>query len=201
MTRFKAHTRQEHQRALAQYLPSGIKAKINPNSNLYKLLDGFGGELTRIDELFEDVFKQLNILTTDNSDYMSLWESLLGLPDDIFPQTDSLTIAERREQVLLKLRGLGALTEQDFIDLAALLGIVITIEHGIDNAYPPYNVPFYPISENGARFIMIIKGSGLFNAVYPPYNIPFFPTAENSQITKLFEKLKPSNTKILFINN
>ena len=201
MTEFKAHTRQEHQRALAQYLPGGINAKVKSSSNLFKLLDGLGGELTRIDEIFQDVFKQLNILTTDNVEYMSLWEGLVGLPDDVFPQTDSLTIVERREQVLLKLRGLGALTEQDFIDLAALLGIVITIEHGINNTYPPYSVPFYPISEFGARFIMIVKGSGLFTAAYPPYDVPFLPASNNSQITKLFEKLKPSMTTILFINN
>lgn len=201
MTGFRAHTLKEHTRALAQYLPSGINAKINPNSNLYKLLNGLGGELTRIDELFEDTFKQLDILTCDNSEYMSLWETLVGLPDNVFPRTDNLTIAERREQVLLKLRGLGALTEQDFIDLAKLLGIDITIEHGIDNLYPPYSVPFYPMSEVGARFIMFVRGNNLFNAEYPPYSVPFIPTAENSSLTSLFEKLKPAMTKILFINN
>jgi uncharacterized protein YmfQ (DUF2313 family) len=198
---FKAHTREEHTKALAQYLPPGIDAKFNPESNLFKLLAGFSGEITRIDEIFEYTKRQLNILNCDDTEYMSLWESLVGIPDDVFTKTDLLDIDERRGQVLLKLQGLGAITEQDFKDLALLLGFEITIEHGANAAYPPYSVPFYPIAENQARFVMIVRGANLFNAAYPPYDVPFLPTAEDSQLTRLFEKLKPSPTKILFINN
>lgn len=201
MSNFKAHTREEHQLALAQYLPTGKNAKLNPSSNIYNLLYGLGGELTRVDELFEYTFKQLNILTATDLEYMALWEGLVGLPDNVFPQTDSLSIEERRQQVLLKLRGLGTLTEQDFLDLASLLGISIVIEHAVDFLYPPYSVPFYPFFENTARFIMIVRGDNIFDAEYPPYDVPFTPTAESSQITTLFEILKPSMTKILFINN
>jgi uncharacterized protein YmfQ (DUF2313 family) len=200
MTGFKAHTLGEHTRALAQYLPSGISAKINPSSNLYKLLEGLGGELTRIDELFEDTFKQLDILTCDNVEYMSLWEALVGLPDDVFPKTDSLTIVERRDQVLLKLRGLGALTEQDFIDLAKLLGIDIKIEHGTDFGFP-YTFPIiFTGNERESRFVMVVNLPEEFDIGEKfPLTFPFTLSGENSNaLEALFNKLKPATTIIIF---
>lgn len=200
MTRFKAHTLQEHTRALAQYLPSGINAKVNVGSNLYKLLEGLGGELTRIDELFEDTFKQFNILTCDNVEYMSLWESLVGLPDDVFPQTDNLTIDKRREQVLLKLRDLGAITEQDFIDLAALLGIAITIEHGTNFRFP-YTFPIiFTGNDRESRFVMIVNLPKEFDFGDKfPMTFPFTLSGKNANIIEaLFNKIKPAMTTIIF---
>lgn len=203
MKNFKAHTKEQNRQSLASELPNG-KAWATKNikgTNLFGLLEAIGGEITKIDELFEDNYKQFSILYTDNLDYIRLWESMVGIPDDVFTQTESLSIEERRDQVLLKLRGLGTLTEQDFIDLAKLLGIDITIEHGADNLYPPYSVPFCPLSEKGAKFVMFVIGAGIFSGDYPAYNVPFLPTADDSQIVNLFEKLKPAMTKILFINN
>lgn len=203
MSNFQAHTLEQHQQALAQYLPNDrlFLAKTLKGKNLYKLLMGLGGELQRMDEIFQSVWDGTNILTTIDPNYISLWEGFVGIPDNIFTQTTSLSIEERRQNILIKLRSLGVLTEQDFIDLAALLGVSITIKHGIEVAYPPYTPPFIPMSSYGARFVWIIQGPNLDIASYPPYSVPFTPSAPNSQLSDLFQILKPANTILIFQNS
>lgn len=203
MVDFQTHTVEEHQRALGQYFLNDRTA-TNKNivgSNLYKMFFGLAGEFKRVDDLFQSVWDGTNILTTNDPNYMALWEGAVGIPDDIFTDT-SLTIEERRENVLLKLRSLNVLTEQDFIDLAAILGQSITIKHGIEVAFPPYTPPFIPIrNSKTARFIWIIQGENLDVASYPPYTPPFFPSFPSSQLRNLFEVLKPTMTTLIFQNS
>lgn len=203
MASFQAHTLQEHQQALGQYLPNDrlFAAKNIQGKNLFKLLMGLGGEFQRVDAIFQSVWDGTNILTTNDVNYIELWEGFVGIPDNIFTQTSSLTIEERRQNILIKLRSLGVLTEQDFIDLAALLGVAITIKHGIEFAYPPYTPPFIPMSSYGARFVWIVQGPDLDIASYPEYSVPFFPSAPVSQLSSLFEILKPANTILIFQNS
>ena len=103
MAEFQAHTLQEHQQALGQYLPSDrlFAAKNIKDTNLYKLLMGLGGELQRMDEIFQSVWDGTNILTTIDPNYISLWEGFVGIPDNIFTETTSLTIEERRKNILI----------------------------------------------------------------------------------------------------
>lgn len=203
MPQFQAHTLEQHQQALGQYLPNDrlFAAKNIKDKNLYKLLMGLGGELQRMDEIFQSVWAGTNILTTIDPNYMAMWEGFVGIPDNVFTQTTSLTIEQRRQNVLIKLRSLGVLTEQDFIDLAALLGVTITIKHGIEVAYPPYIPPFIPMSSYGARFIWIIQGPDLDIASYPAYSVPFTPSSPDSQLSELFQILKPANTILIFQNS
>lgn len=204
MNNFQAHSLLENVDALAQYLPNDklFAAKNFDGTNLRKLLTGLGGELTQVDQIFQSVWDGTNILETTDLDYMAAWESAVGIPNTYFTQTTSLTLDERRQQVLIQLRSLGVLTEQDFIDLAALLGQTITIEHPVDMLYPPYSVPFIPYSsEREVRFIMIIKGLSFDMGAYPPYTPPFIPQNPASQLQILFNILKPANTIIIYLNS
>lgn len=202
MANFKTHTLEEHTRAIAQYLPNDkvFAAKNYKDKNLYKMLKGFAGELKRVDDIFENIWQGVNILTTQDLEFIALWEAALGIPDDSFTETDSLDIEARRNQILIKLRSLWILTEQDLIDLAALLGETINIKKGIDTAYPPYSIPYTPLSSKNVRFVWIIQGEGFDEASYPPYDIPYTPTAPKSQLRSLFEDLKPANTILIFQN-
>lgn len=204
MSKFQAHTLDQHQQALGQYLPNDrlFQAKNIRGKNLYKLLMGLAGEFQRVDEIFQSVWDGTNILTTNDLNYITLWEGFVGIPDSVFTQTTSLTIEERRSNILVKLRSLGVLTAQDFIDLAAILGVTITVIPGIEVAYPPYTPPFVPMANaKSARFTWIIQGSNLDVASYPPYSVPFIPTAPASQLRSLFELLKPAMTTLIFQNS
>lgn len=204
MAGFEAHTLEQQTDAMARYLPNDklFAAKNFSGTNLRKLLIGLNGEVARVDQIFQSVWDGTNILTTIDPDYMAAWEGAVGIPNTYFTETTSLTIEERRQQVLIQLRSLGVLTEQDFIDLALLLGQTITIQHAIDLLYPPYIPPFLPFgSAWEARFIMIVSGLYFDPSSYPPYTPPFFPLNPVSQIQILFDILKPANTIILYLNS
>jgi len=201
MTEFQAHSLEDNASALAAYLPNDklFASKNIDGTNLRKMLKGLGGEMTRVDQIFQSVWDGTNILETTDPDYMNAWEAAVGIPNTYFPQTTSLLIDDRRQQVLIQLRSLGVLTQQDFIDLAALLGYAITIQQGINMLYPPYSVPFIPMrNENDARFIMFVSGLGTVSA-YPPYSVPFLPQNPGSQLQTLFNILKPANTIIIYL--
>jgi len=201
MPNFQAHTVNEHQQALGQYFLND-RLGTNKNiigSNLYKMFMGLAGEFQRVDALFQSVWDGTNILTTQDINYIELWEGAVGIPNSYFTQTTSLSIDDRKQQILIQLKSLGVLTEQDFIDLAALLGYTITIQQGINALYPPYSVPHLPLgNEKEARFIMIINGLGGTLEDYPPYDVPHFPRNPGSQLQTLFNILKPSNIIILY---
>ena len=155
--------------------------------------------MTRVDQIFQSVWDGTNILTTTDPQYMAAWEGAVGIPNSYFPNTTSLTIEQRRQQVLIQLRSLGVLTEQDFIDLAALLGIAITIQHGIDYGTFPliFPIPFFS-SRIEARFTMIVNVPASLLGYTFPLSFPAMFSSGNTIISTLFDILKPANTVIIY---
>ena len=203
MTNFQAHTLEQHQQAISQYMPNDrlFQAKNVKGTNLYKLFLGLGGEFTRVDEIFQNVWDNTNILTTNDLEYIARWEGAVGIPDDCFTQTTSLSLEERREQILVKLTSLGVLTEQDFIDLAAIFGYTIEISNGIEYGTFPLIFPFtFFANPKQARFTMIVNmPTSLAPTSVFPLTFPFtFSSGGGSVIECLFNKLKPANTSIIF---
>ncbi len=202
MSVFAAKTQQQEADVLGQYLPSDkiFNTKNLEGSNLRKLLYGLGGELTRIDELFASVMSGLNLLTTQDLNYIRLWEGAVGIPDASFPDTEILGIEQRRTQVLIKLRSLGVLTEQDFIDLALLFGYTITISSGLEYGVFPLTFPisFYP-NVKSARFTMVVNAPASLTGAYVfPISFPLNFSTGSNVISSLFNVLKPANTRIIF---
>ena len=203
MLNFKAHTVEEHQQAIGQYFLNDITA-TNKNivgSNLYKMFLGLAGEFKRVDELFQSVWDGTNILTTNDLNYIALWEGAVGLPDDCFEETSSLTLEERRSQILIKLTSLGVLTAQDFIDLAALFGYTVEINNGIDYGTFPMTFPFtFFNNPKQARFTMIVNmPTELAPTSVFPMTFPFTLSDGGGSILEcLFKAVKPANTTIIF---
>lgn len=200
MTEFKIETIQTHTQNTASYLPNCdlFLGKNYQDSNLYKLLKGLSKSFKDIDDLFTKDFNNLNILYCDNEEFLSLWESSVGIPDNIFKKTTELSFEERRNQVLTKLRSLGVLTIEDMKALAILLGLNVTIQKGVNAIYPPYTPPFIPLSEDGIRFVIMIKSTDFDISAYPPYTPPFIPKGTNDLLINLFEAIKPANVQLIF---
>lgn len=200
MTEFKIETIQTHTQNTASYLPNCdlFLGKNYQDSNLYKLLKGLSKSFKDIDDLFTKDFNNLNILYCDNEEFLSLWESSVGIPDNIFKKTTELSFEERRNQVLTKLRSLGVLTIEDMKALAILLGLNVTIQKGVNAIYPPYTPPFIPLSEDGIRFVIMIKSTDFDISAYPPYTPPFIPKGTNDLLLNLFEAIKPANVQLIF---
>lgn len=201
MTEFNIETIQTHTQNTASYLPNCdlFLGKNYQDSNLYKLLKGLSKSFKDIDDLFTKDFNNLNILYCDNEEFLSLWESSVGIPDNIFKKTTELSFEERRNQVLTKLRSLGVLTIGDMKALAILLGLNVTIQKGVNAIYPPYIPPHIPLGNIvDARFIILIKSKDFDISAYPPYIPPHIPKGTNDLLINLFEAVKPANVKLIF---
>ena len=200
---FEVRNKEDQAKALGQYLPSDriFDTKNIEGSNLKKLLLGLGGEITKIDQAFNGYWRGRDLITTTDLDYIRLWEGMVGIPDDIFRETENLSIEERRANILTKLRGLSALTKQDFIDLALIFGYGITIKTGVEFFRFPLQFPLrFCSSASQARFVMVINAPASLTSIFRfPLQFPLiFSSNKGSVLEKLFNLLKPANTELVF---
>ena len=184
--------REAHTDALADFLPNGplFEAKKISDSNFRALLRGFAGELFTAEgyiKTFDDEYSPLTTVL-----FIEEWERALGIPDDCFRATGD--IDERRIHILTKLASLGIQTVADYVSLGLVFGKTLTVEALDEMTSPPIAVTF-----PDARFTIVITGAGLVSGL-PPYDVPFTPDTSESVLECLFNKLKPSNCKIIFVN-
>lgn len=172
------HSLLEHARMLAAYLPNGktFGGKNVPSANINQILRGVSGEVRTAEgylvTLEEEYFPDETLL------FLVEWEQAVGIPDDCF--TGEGTLDARRVDVMVKLASLGVQTVQDFIDLAVIFGVDLSID-----ATAPYAPIFY--------------AEGLLGNV-PPYDVPFTPTAEVSQLVCWINKIIDSLSVPTFTN-
>lgn len=200
MNEFIEKTQEEHRQITSNYMPNAraFAAKNYKESNLYKLLLGISNAFKDLDDLFCTDWKNLNILTTDNEEYLYLWESSLGMPDKIFKQTTGLSLQKRKEQIITKLTSLGTLTIADMKALANILGLQVEISTGTKQALPPYSVPFTPVGSR-SKWLLFVTSKDFNLDDLPPYSVPFVPAGVTSILEDLFNAIKPSNS-LLIVN-
>jgi len=191
------HTLTEQADSLADYLPNGdlFIGKKLLGTKLRKLIEGLSGLLVDGEEQINLVSSEYDIRFTEL--FIKEWEGFVGIPDSCFDTSG--TIEQRRKNVLTKLTALGIQTEADFIALAALFGVVVTIDAGSVSGVFPLVFPliFFP-NPKTARFTLIVsfqlEGSNKFPLTFP---IPF--GSSNIGILEcLFNKLKPANVDLIF---
>jgi len=182
---------------LARYMPNDCTfASKGVNDTTFRnLLKGLAGEQFRANGLLKEYCEQ--ILPDETVKFISEWESTVGIPDNCFDGTG--TLEERRRDVLVKLASSGIQTKQDFIDLAALFGITVTIQTGIENITFPLTLPFVIFDTNkDARFTIIVFFSGVESETFP-LTLPFtLGTKETGILECLFTNLKPANCQVIF---
>lgn len=167
-----------HVQALVAYIPNDrtFEAKNIEGSNFRQLLRGVAGELFRAQGYLTTL--ELEYLPDQTTLFIPEWESFVGIPDDCFLGTG--TITERRRDILVKLSSLGVQTAQDFVDLAAVFGVVVTVTAGA--------VP-YTIIVNFPEFV----GDSF------PYSFPIvFGDTVQGLLKCVFDKLIPAHSKVIF---
>ncbi len=197
MRLFINHTREDHAITLGQYLPDGpfFEAKTEEDSNLYKFLFGLADTLRIVEENLSLTYDDYDFRITEN--FINQWENALGIPDSCFSGTGSL--GSRRTAINAKFLSFGVQTEQDFIDIAALFGIIITIQNGTDllDTFPlEFPIIFEDVEQ--ARFTMIVNFQVDDSLTFPfTFPIPFGD--DNIESLKcLFRKLAPANVRVIF---
>lgn len=187
---------------VGHFVPSGraTAGKNCPEFNLYKLIKAIGGEFKRFQDLMATFLEELDPRTT--SIFLESWESALSIPDDCIPL--ATTVAERRENIVLKLASLAIQTEDDLKNLASLFGFTISFESddGFPYTFPfeftdgsgpcggfPYTFPFILSSETAGKYLYCIIGD-------------FDTDPDKAEIFQcLVRKLAPMGYKVAFVNS
>ncbi len=201
----------QHVTALAANLPMGKtwRAKGRAGSNLHSLLRGFAPTFRSMDEAIQEFIGQA-IPTTTTANLVE-WETALGLPDECLPIAN--TVAERQRNIDIKLSVLGGITTaQEFVDLAARFGLVVSVASGIDHvtiAEGGYELQtpaiaigiaadeFVDVAE--ARTTLVVKETLPESATFD-YDFPIlFSSAAQIEMRCLFTNLKPANVAIRFV--
>lgn len=194
---FRRRDVEQYTDSLAAYLPGGelFASKSIQSSNFRKLLRGMAGELFRANGLLRDY--SIELLPDQTNKFLSEWESTLGIPDSCFAGTGSND--ERRRDVLVKLAALGVQTDQDFVDLAELFGVALTVTPGLEEIQFPLVFPVLMFTtETDARFTIVVEFT-VQAANRFPFTFPvLFGSGEIAILECLFTKLKPANCNIVF---
>lgn len=194
---FKRRDLEQYADSLAAYMPGGelFASKSIQDSNLRKLLRGMAGELFRSNGLLREYSNE--ILPDSTNKFLDEWESAVGIPDSCFSGTGSND--ERRRDILVKLAALGVQTADDFVELALLFGVTVTVTPGLEEIQFPLIFPVLMFTtEKEARFTIVIEFSGAAISRFP-YTFPLlFGNSEVAILECIFSKLKPANCNIIF---
>jgi len=186
---------------LSQHLPSGPawEAKARPESNFYKILKGMVKEFSRIEAQIQGIADEHDIDQT--LELLNEWETSVGIPDECF--STEVSLAQRRDNIILKLGALnGVASENDFINIANILGFDIEITAGSELASLfPLSFPLPLFADlNEARFTMRVQVNNLLPPGIFPIPFPVAITSESVNILEcVFNLLKPAVSKINFI--
>lgn len=184
---FKKHSNSQQADSLARYLPGGelFEAAFIKESATRDLLEGLSGELVRMEQ------ELINYVAGYGMDGNILlipeFESQVGIPDTCFLATGDAD--ERMAKAIAKLSANGVQTVEDFEALALSIGIAVTVIPGED-AIPAVSDP---------KFTIVIEHAADTTDTFP-YDFPFiFRLGEVAILECFFEKLKPANCRVLFV--
>ena len=191
-----AYSADDYKHQAQKLSPKGAAWPIDePESLLNKLLGALSIESERIDNRAEDLLKEVDPRQT--SELLADFERLCGLPEGCYPVPES-TI-ERRNAVIAKLLARGGQSRQYFIDVAASLGIPITIEEfeplkaGFRAGDRCYSQEWRWVWRVHAPSVTIYK----FRAGQSKAGDPL-ATWGNKMLECIIKRLKPAHTKVLF---
>lgn len=110
---------------LKTLLPPGQAFPREAGTTLHSLLDGMSIELARVDARGEAL--PLEAIPSSSSELLVDWERVAGLPDKCSGVLEE-TLQGRKNVLLAKLSSTGGQSAAYFVELAASLGYVVTIE-------------------------------------------------------------------------
>jgi uncharacterized protein YmfQ (DUF2313 family) len=197
---FTDKTQEQATDSLVSFVPGGrpfLAARLT-GTKLRALLTGLASEILRADGIINEITSEHEITTTTS--LIEEWERALGIPDSCFSNTG--TIQERRLQVLAKLAKMSLQTDQDFIDLAALFGVVVSVVAGADRGLFPFELTFpvylFDTPQTARHTLVVVVETTNAPNVFPLEFPIIFGSNLEGLIECLFRKLKPANVEIVF---
>lgn len=185
------------EKILKRKIPIGFAwlAWITPGKTAYKLLRSFSKILDDVwVEFYRTVCDELSPYRTEQ--LLPEWEKALSLPDKCIGA--GLTIEERREMVLFRLRRKRWTTIADWQEIAEMLGVEATFTPGdtLDNDLGyNYDYPiFYGGFRVGGRYRVYIELHNCGTEGYD-YNYPLVYPTESAACRRLrciLERIRPA---------
>jgi len=191
-------TLSEITQSLKNYFAEGFLHKaINISStNIYKMFAAIAQVFYRESKAEAYFKREVNPETT--YDLILDWEKEVKIPCECF--TTDVSIDQRKKQVLVKLTA-NVQIAQDFVDLAKILGVTITMRAKNEGATPfPLLLPYSLVDISNFYVIIVDIANWSPSQVFPfllPY--PLGQEQYSTQIQCLFNKLKPANCLIEYI--
>lgn len=187
--------------SLAIYNPDGklFLAKRSAGKNYFKLLRGLSKELIRVQDLL--VLYTDEILPDVTTQFLSEWESVVGIPDDCFDGSGS--DGDRRNKILAKLNS-GVQTNADFVQtISTAFGIEVTIFAGADVVNGVGGAPaddFFNGDLRRARFGIVVT---FLSQDEPEFPLTF-PILFGAQVISVMScyvgTLIPANCEVFFVS-
>jgi len=192
---FKLHTQDEHADSIADQFPNDklFRGKKISGTKMRELLLGLAKQLVILEQNLELAWEEVDVNTT--TDLIEEWEAALGIPDGCF--FGERTIEVRRRDVLIKLSS-SVQTAQDYVDLAALVGLTVIVEPGVAVISFPLTFPILFLQAGEQRFTLVVKFQESPDYIFPLTFPITFPEDKITLVKCLFNKLKPANVNIVY---
>lgn len=183
-------------RTLQGLLPRGRAWTREMDTDITKFLLAVADEICRVDTRANDLIREID--PKQSIELLEDFERLLDLPDECTGEATS--IAQRRNEVVLKLTSQGAINRQFYIDLAAQLGYTITIYEyrqfraGLSNAGDP-------VSNGDWVYVWRVNAPAAVGQFFSAgQNVAGDPLAVYSDgvLECVINKRKPAETIVLF---
>ena len=198
-TLFNPHTVEENAFLLASHNPPGRlwSNAFKPDTIIGKLFLGLAVEFYRFEVLVNKFYGEMDI--NQANELLIEWEKSVGLPDDCFNTT--VTIEERREQVLQKFSNFGGVQKaEDFVRVGAVFGFDLTVtSYTLLAAFPlPFPIIFVGSSREVKHTIFVVINGDLSGGdFFPlPFPIPFSSGGRNF-LQCIFNTLAPANVNVI----
>jgi hypothetical protein len=191
---YKTRDITQYTNSLARYLPNDelFNGKNSSSTNVRKFLKGLSYTLLDTNGYLKEFTEDYTPDVTQK--FITEWETVVGIPDDCFLNTLSLT--KRRLQVIAKLSYMSVQTAEDFVDLAGLLGYGVTVVPGMEDI----TGITAGLTDTEKRFTIVVN-TFLAGAPVFPYTFPIiFPPPAVNYVECLFQNIDPSNCQLLFNN-
>ncbi|MCW8932175.1 MAG: hypothetical protein OQL19_18320 [Gammaproteobacteria bacterium] len=199
MSLFKTYSDTEIARITTEYAPAGkiFNKKRDENSNLFKYFKGVSKEQIKVIDTLNTIFDGL--FPKNDTSLLDYHEADLGIPDNIFSGQGST--ADRQRDVVVKKYMMRGNRIQDFIDIANIYGVSVTIQTGLQVAIFPLVFPIVFSSDAAAeRHTLYITLSTDSNFIFPlPFPLQFAAESNVSKVKKIYNHIKPATTRIIYL--
>jgi|CXWL01.1.fsa_nt_gi uncharacterized protein YmfQ (DUF2313 family) len=188
--------------ALLRHTPLGVawEAFRIPGKVAYRLYEAYASALEDAWGALCRLAHEIDPRTT--TDLIEEWERALSLPDTCLPEV--VTIEERRQRVMFRLEKRRWTTAQDWHDLAAIFGLVITITPGWYVQKPALYAHCYPkrydLFPKLGRFRVYIDVNNIEFKGYA-YDYPFeygLAVEAFSRFQCMIERVRPANVVVIW---